>query len=87
MATSLEHTIPRPSLISSINNLDKSLDTYRNEKILLVGDFKAQTTDHCLSSSLYQHELSSIVKESTCFKNVSNPSCIHLLLPNSALSF
>ena len=86
MATPLEHTIPRPSLISSINNLDKSLDKYRNQKILLVGDFNAQTTDHCLSSSLYQYELSSIVKESTCFKNVSNPS-IHLFLTNSALSF
>ena len=70
------------------NNLDKSLDTYSNyEKILLVGDFNAQTTDQYLSSFLYQHELSSIVKESTCFKNVSNPSCIDLFLTNSALSF
>ena len=28
-----------------------------------------------------------MVKESTCFKNVSNPSCIVLFLANSALSF
>ena len=55
-----------------LNNLDKLLDTYSNyEKTLLVGDFNAQTTDHYLSSFLYRHELSSIVKESTCFKNVS----------------
>ena len=70
------------------NNLDKSLDTYSNyEKTLLVGDFNAQTTDQYLSSFLYQHELSSIVKESTCFKNASNPRCIEIFLTNRALSF
>ena len=70
------------------NSLDKSLDTYSNyENILLVGDFNVQTTDQYLSLFLYQHELSSIVKESTCFKNVSNPSCIDLFLTNTALSF
>ena len=70
------------------NNLDKSLDTYSNyENILLVGDFNAQTTNQYLSSFLYRHELSSVVKENTCFKNVSNPSYIDLFLTNSALSF
>ena len=66
----------------------KSLDRYSNyEKILFVGDFNGQTTDQYLSSILYQHELSSIVKENMCFKNASNPSCIDLILTNSALSF
>ena len=70
------------------NNLDKSLDTYSNyERILLVGDINAQTANQFLSSFLYQHELSSIVKEIMCFKNVSNPSCINLFLTNSALAF
>ena len=66
--------IPSPSQSDQyyFNNLDKSLDTYSNyEKTLLVGDFKGQATDHYLSLFLYRHELSSIVKESTCFKNVS----------------
>ena len=50
------------------NNLDKSLDIYSNyEKIVLVGDFNAQTTDHYLSSFLYRHELSSIVKKKYVF--------------------
>ena len=40
-----------------------------------------------MNSFLYQHELLSIVKESTCYKNVSNPSCIDLFLTNSALLF
>ena len=59
----------------------------KDQKILLVGDFNAQTTDHYLSSFLYQYELSSIVKESTSFQNVSNSSCIDIFLTNSALSF
>ena len=28
-----------------------------------------------------------LVKEKTCFKNVTNPSCIDLFLTNNALSF
>ena len=85
----LEHNIP-PSKSEQyyFNNLDKSLDTYSNyEKNLLVGDFDAQTADHYFSLFLDQHELLSLVKENTCFKNFSYPGCIELFLPNSALSF
>ena len=42
---------------------------------------------HYLESFLYQHELKSLVKESTCFKSISNSSCIDLNLTNNALSF
>ena len=63
----LEHTIPRPSLNLYFKNLDKSLDTYCNEKILLVGDFNVQTTDHYFSSFLYQDELLCIVKKTYVF--------------------
>ena len=94
----MEHTIlgtslgtyhpPSQSNQYYFNNFNRSLGTYRNyEKILLVGDFNAQTTDQYLSSFLYQHELSSIVKERRYFKNVSNLSCIDLFLTNTALSF
>ena len=52
-----------------------------------LGDFNAEISEFCLDSFLYQHELKNLVKEKACFKNVSNPSCIDLLLTNSALSF
>ena len=69
-------------------DLDKSINTYSNyEKNLLARDFNSQMVDHYFGSFLYQHELSSIVKESKYFKNVSNLSCIDLILTNSALSF
>ena len=45
------------------------MDTCSNdEKILLVGDFNAQTTDHYLSLFFYQHELWSMVEESMYLK-------------------
>ena len=68
--------------------VDKALDMYSYyDKILLTGDFNAEIHDNYLQSFLYQHELKSLVKEKTCFKSISNPSCIDLFLTNNALSF
>ena len=36
---------------------------------------------------LYQHDLTNLIKEDTCYKNPRNPSCIDLYLTNSPLSF
>ena len=47
----------------------------------------AKIRDHYLERFLYQHELKSLVTEKTCFKSISNPSCVDLFLTNSALSF
>ena len=60
-----------------IENVDKALDMYSYyDKILLTGDFNAEIHDDYLQSFLYQHELKSLVKEKTCLKSISNPSCI-----------
>ena len=56
------------------------------DKILLTRDFNAEVHDDYLESFLYPHELKSLVKEKTCFKSISNPSCIDLFLINNALS-
>ena len=67
------------------NYLDKALDTYSNyEKVLLVGDFNTERTEHYIESFLYEHELSNLVKEKTCFKNMQNPTCTELLLTNNS---
>ena len=69
-------------------NLDNEIEVYSHyEKVLLVGGFNAEILEFCLDSFLYQQELKNLVKEKKCFKNVLNPSCIDLLLTNSALSF
>ena len=69
-------------------NVDKALDMYRYyDKILLTEDFNAERHDDYLESFLYQRQLKSLVKEKTCFKSISNPSCIDLFLTSTALSF
>ena len=35
----------------------------------------------------HEHELSNVVNEKTCFKNMQNPSCIDLLLTNNSCAF
>ena len=69
-------------------NLEKALDMHSYyDKILSTGDFNTEIHDHYLESFLYQHKLKSLVKEKTCFKSISSPSCIDLLLTNNVLSF
>ena len=41
----------------------------------------------CLDTFLYQHELKSLNKEATCYKNPNNPSCIALILTKSFRGF
>ena len=40
-----------------------------------------------LNSFLYQHDLTNLVKDCTCYKNPRNPNYISLYLINSQLSF
>ena len=70
-------------------NIGKALDKYSKhyDKFMLVGDFNAEESEPCLSQFLYEYNAKNIVKESTCFKNVLNPSCIDLFITNSPLSF
>ena len=76
-------------IIIFFENLDKAIDVYSHyENVLLAGDLNAEILEFCLNSFLYQHELRNLVKEKTCFKNVSNPSCIDLSsFTNNVLSF
>ena len=47
-------------------HLDKALDIYCNyEKVLLLGDFNSEITEPCMDSFLYQHDMTSLVKEKT----------------------
>ena len=71
-----------------MNILDKALDTYRNyKKLLLVGDFNPEVTEHYIESFLYEYELSNLFKEKNCFKNMQTPSCIDILITNNSYAF
>ena len=54
---------------------------------MLVGNFNVEESEPCLSQFLYEYNAKSIVKESICFKNVLNPSCIDLFITNIPLNF
>ena len=64
--------------------LDKYCKHY--DKFMLVGDFNAEESEPSLSQFLYEYNVNKNVKESTCFKNALNPSCIDLFTTNSLLS-
>ena len=54
------------------------------EKILLMGDYNADINETNMSSFCKIYHLIDIIKEPTCFKSPSNPSCIDLFLTNNA---
>ena len=56
------------------DNITKSLDKYAQSyhKVLLAGDFNVQVNE--AYPVISDHDLNSIVKEPTCFKNLHNPN-------------
>ena len=54
---------------------------------MLIGDFKAEESEPCLSQFLFEMNVKNIVKEPNCFKSISNPSCIDLVITNSFSNF
>ena len=72
----------------SFDNIDKSLDVYPTyERVALAGDFNAQVGEKSFDAFLYQHELTSINRYPTCYKNSNNSSCIDHILTNSPMRF
>ena len=72
-----------------LDTISKSLDTYstKYENILIYGDFNACVGDEPLDTSCKSYCFTSLIKQSTCFKNPENPSCIDLILTNKPRSF
>ena len=52
-----------------------------------MGDFNAEVSETSFSSFCELYEVKSIINQSTCYKNPTNPSCIDLFLTNSPNSF
>ena len=57
------------------------------ERYMLIGDFNAEESEPCLPQFLFQMNAKNIVKEPTCYKSLSNPSYIDLVITNSSSSF
>ena len=65
-----------------------ALDRYSSyDKFLLAGDFNMEEDEEAVSNFLYERNAKNLVKEKTCFKSVTNPSCIDLFITDSPNSF
>ena len=51
-------------------------------KSVLIGDFNAEESEDTLAFFLDHNYASNLVRDKTCFKNLSNPSCIDLIITN-----
>ena len=77
------------SIKNHLELISRTLDifTTKYENILLLGDFNACADDETMKSFCSSYGLHSLIKQSTCYKNPENPSCIDLILTNKAKSF
>ena len=69
--------------------LSKSLALYSSasDNYIFIGDFNIEADSTEMSSFCETFDLTSFMKEPTCYKNPDNPSCIDLILINKPLSF
>ena len=76
----------RDNIKDHLNTINSNLDLYSSkyEYIIVIGDFNVEVNDKFMSNFCEPYNLSSLIKESTCYKN---PSSIDLILTNSPHSF
>ena len=80
----------KTSLTSShLNEIGPNLDllSSRYENLLLLGDFNVEPTTTTVSDFREIYNFKNIIKDNTCFKNLSALTCIHLMITNRPRSF
>ena len=55
--------------------------------MILLGDFNVEVNDNHMKSFCENYGLKNLIKQPTCYKNPSNPTCIYLILTNVHRSF
>ena len=78
---------PNQKTSDFIQNLSLVLDLFLKnyDNVTLIGDFNLSSDDVPFESFLQAYNLTSLIKEATCFQS-SNPSCIDLILTNQKIS-
>ena len=74
---------------SHLNVITKALDTYygKYENVAFLGDFNAGIAEVTMKSFCESYNLTSLIKQPTCFKNPEKPSCIDLISTSRPKSF
>ena len=66
-------------------SLDKFIETFDN--LLLIGDFNSEMEEEDTKEFCETYNLVNLIKDSTCFKSVQNPTSIDVILTNKSNSF
>ena len=61
------------------------MSSYRN--FLVIGDLNLEISEMAISEFCETYNLHNLVKDPTCYKNLSKPTCIDLILTNFPMSF
>ena len=78
------------SLISKhLNKIGKNLDLLlsKYDNFMLIGDLNAEPTEATVSNFCEIYKLKHLIKDKTCFKNPTKPTCIDLLITNMPKCF
>ena len=81
---------PNKNLISShLKEIGKNLDNYSSkyDNFILLGDFNSEPTESAVRDFCEIYSCKNLIKDNTCFKNPSKPSCIDLIITNRPKSF
>ena len=81
---------PAKSNISShLSIAGRSLDSYMSSycSFLVVGDLNSEISEMAMSQFCEIYNLHNLVKDPTCYKNPSKPTCIDLILTDFPKSF
>ena len=65
--------------------LDSYMSSYDN--FLVIGDLNSEISEMAMSEFCETYNLQNLVKDPTCYKNPSKPTCIDLILTNFPKSF
>ena len=72
------------------NNIATHLDRLFSsdyEKFIILEDFNVEINENHMKSFCENYELTNLIKQPTCYKNPTNPTCIDLILTNAPRSF
>ena len=71
-----------------LNHVSKELDTFLPSygNILLLGDVNSTMSEKEMQEFCTMYNLENLIKDSTCYKNVSNPSSIDVMITNKNVS-
>ena len=72
-----------------LKHIGIELDTFlkQYENMILLGDFNSEMSEQPMKDFCETYNLQNLIKDPTCFKSVTNPSCIDVILTNRKLCF